>query len=719
MRLPSILIFISSFLLTITMAQSVSISRPGCPEKCGSIIIPYPFGIGPECSLNSSFSVTCQNSRLFLSSINLQVQQISLESGIIAVMQPVSPLNCSNELRTQSLGRELIGSPFVISATHNSLAVLGCRNSVWIRANETSTFGGCMAICDQNSTAVCTGVNCCQTTIPAGLQRLQFTYQTIRPVNNNRSCGYAFLADLNWFRDDYWAHNGLRNDLLNPFDQQFVNATMVLEWELDDPELSRHSSCEYRGRSVSSSSYDPDALTTLCYCGSGFEGNPYLPNGCQDIDECSIPPTKCIDATCINELGSYRCENGLSRVKTVLPSIGFGLGGLILLIGAWFSIKAIRRRVKAKRKRNFFKRNGGLLLQQQLSSSSDDGWKETKFFSSKELAQATDQYNENRVLGRGGQGTVYKGMLTDARIVAVKKSKRVDEGELEVFINEVVIMSQINHRNVVKLLGCCLETEVPMVVYEYIPNGTLSQHLHDPDEEFPLSWDMRVRIATEIAGALAYLHSATSTPIYHRDIKSTNILLDDKYKAKISDFGTSKSIAIDQTHLTTRVLGTFGYLDPEYFRSSQFTEKSDVYSFGVVMVELLTGEKAVTSVRAETCRSLAMHFLDSMEENNLFDILDDKVLKEGRKEEIVAIAELARRCLHLNGKRRPTMREVAVELEGIRLKREGSSSQQTYDDSEFHAIEVDEGTYDFSSISESTFMDTNSTFSIDAQHPLL
>ncbi|KAG8366697.1 hypothetical protein BUALT_Bualt17G0106400 [Buddleja alternifolia] len=274
-------------------------------------------------------------------------------------------------------------------------------------------------------------------------------------------------------------------------------------------------------------------------------------------------------------------------------------------------------------------------------------------------------------------------------------------------------------RNVVKLLGCCLETEVPMLVYEFIPNGTLYQHIHDPNEEFPLSWDMRVRIATEIAGTLAYLHSATSTPIYHRDIKSTNILLDEKYNAKISDFGTSRSIAIDQTHLTTRVLGTFGYLDPEYFRSSQFTDKSDIYSFGVVMVELLTGEKAVTSMRAETGRSLAMHFLDSMEENNLFDILDAKVLKEGRREEIEAIAELARRCLHLNGKSRPTMREVAVELEGIRLKREGSSFQQTYNDSEFHSIEVDEGTYDFTSISESTLVDTSSTFSIDAQHPLL
>ena len=324
----------------------------------------------------------------------------------------------------------------------------------------------------------------------------------------------------------------------------------------------------------------------------------------------------------------------------------------------------IKRRSEIKLKKKFFKRNGGLLLQQQLSSS-EHNVQNTKLFNSKELDTATDQFNESRILGKGGQGTVYKGMLTDGRIVAIKKCNIVDEGNLEQFINEIIILSQINHRNVVKLLGCCLETEVPLLVYEFIPNGTLSQYLHEEIEEFPLTWDMRLRIAIEVAGALSYLHSAASLPIYHRDIKSTNILLDDKYRAKVADFGTSRTMAIDQTHLTTLVYGTFGYLDPEYFQTSQFTEKSDVYSFGVVLTELLTGEKPVSLVRTQEHRSLATYFILSMEEGFLFDILDAGVKNEGDIQEIMVVADLAKRCLELNGKRRPTMREVTKELEGV------------------------------------------------------
>ncbi|KAM7481455.1 hypothetical protein LguiB_006038 [Lonicera macranthoides] len=415
-----------------------------------------------------------------------------------------------------------------------------------------------------------------------------------------------------------------------------------------------------------------------------------------DINECEDPHVQnSCRGDCENLPGTYRCKfnKRKSRVRMAIivdqvaisfaminAGAGTGFGVLFLLLGSWWFYKEMKRRRKVKLKQKFFKRNGGLLLKQELSMRKGGHVEKTKLFSSKELEKATNHYNKSRIIGHGGQGTIYKGMLDDRRIVAIKMSKMADEENLQQFINEVVILSQINHRNIVKLHGCCLETEVPLLVYEFIPNGTLFQYIHHQNEEFPLSWNLRLQIAIEVATALSYLHSAASIPIYHRDIKSTNILLDDKYRAKVADFGASKSIPIDQTHLTTRVLGTFGYLDPEYFQSSQFTDKSDVYSFGVVLVELLTSQKPISSITSGEGQSLATNFIIVMEENHLFDIIDAQVIEEGLKDEIIGVANLANRCLNLNGRKRPTMNEVAKELEFIRMSNGASATiQQDYE----------------------------------------
>ncbi|KAM7481388.1 hypothetical protein LguiB_005971 [Lonicera macranthoides] len=427
--------------------------------------------------------------------------------------------------------------------------------------------------------------------------------------------------------------------------------------------------------------------TYTCICNSGFEGNPYLPNGCQDINECER--YYCGGGgggyQCENTFGGFTCSKRKNKARMIFIGICTGVGGILLFIASWWMYKEIKKRHKVKLKKKHFKRNGGLLLQQQLASGEDGTVEKTKLFSSEELEKATDHYNEDRILGQGGQGTVYKGMLTDGRIVAIKMSKNVDEGNLEQFINEVVILSQINHRNVVKLHGCCLETEVPLLVYEFVPNGTLSQYIYDQTEEFPLSWNVRLRIATEVAAALSYLHYAASIPIYHRDMKSTNILLDDKYRAKVADFGTSRSIAIDHA------------------------KKSDVYSFGVVLVELLTGQKPISLTRSEESRSLATYFIVAMNENNLFNILDPRVEREGGNEEILAVAKLAKRCLSSKVKKRPTMKEVAIELEGYRMSTGASKVESCYEKVEYANV------YFFGPL-EST---SSSTFSFEDNNVIL
>ncbi|XP_055806860.1 wall-associated receptor kinase 5-like [Solanum dulcamara] len=324
-----------------------------------------------------------------------------------------------------------------------------------------------------------------------------------------------------------------------------------------------------------------------------------------------------------------------------------------------------------------------LVLLSVVGNTKEGGVEATRIFTAEELKKATNNYANDRILGHGGNGIVYKGVLRDARVVAIKKSRIVDESQIEQFINEVLILTQINHRNVVKLFGCCLEDEVPLLVYEYVSEGTLYDHIHNQRGAGWLTWQKRLRIAAEIANTLAYLHSFASMPIIHRDIKSANILLDNVYTAKVADFGASRLIPLDQTHVATLVLGTSGYLDPEYFRTSQLTEKSDVYSFGVVLAELLTGLKPIIRARNEDDKNLADFFVLSMNKNSLFHIIDRRVLQEGSLEQLQMMAELVKKCLRPHGEERPTMKEVAIELEGLRkITRVSWSNQHGYEEND-------------------------------------
>jgi hypothetical protein len=517
----------------------------------------------------------------------------------------------------------------------------------------------------------CDGRGCCQASLPREPQQVI----GIRIESNDGKsttsgdCRVAFLTDEFFSLSKLTKPEQLHAKryatlslgwIMQTRNTSFVNSLACKIRKDTDTAYSNDQSikciCDYTMSIIS------DIRYANCECNLGYKGNPYDSDGCRDIDECKENPKYCKETdTCVNFEGGYRCVG--DKTKAIMIGAGTGFGVLVLVGGVWWLRKFLVKRRMAKRKKKFFKRNGGLLLKQQLTTK-DGSVEMSKIFSSRELEKATDNFSIDRVLGQGGQGTVYKRMLVDGSIVAVKRSKVVDEDKMEEFINEIVLLSQINHRNIVKLLGCCLETEVPILVYEYIPNGDLFKRLHDEYDDYMMTWEVRLRIAVEIAGALSYMHSAASFPIFHRDIKTTNILLDEKYRAKISDFGTSRSVATDQTHLTTLVAGTFGYMDPEYFLSSQYTHKSDVYSFGVVLVELITGEKPMSRVRSEEGIGLATYFLEAMKENRAVDIIDIRIKDESKQ--VMAVAKLARRCLNRKGNKRPNMREVSIKLERIR-----------------------------------------------------
>ncbi|XP_039164527.1 wall-associated receptor kinase-like 6 [Eucalyptus grandis] len=666
---------------------------PDCAEACGSVTIPFPFGIGTGCFLDDWYQVACQQNNMvpILKKTGLRVLNISLPdedvNGMINVSLPViySNASCGGDGRGAMVS--LKGSPFVFSQTRNIFTVVGCNTLATVKSTESAVFG-CRSKCARTNFTIskysaCSGRDgCCQSSLPFNLQHFGVDFEE---ESGHEECKYAFLRSDSGVYDLRLSDTipvvlewGIANnttyavDLVRRGNYDVTFSCTRFESLSSEGEESIH---RYRGYGVDSG----EMPYVQCHCTEGYRGNAYRIGGCKDIDECE-DSNRC-HGTCVNTPGSFRCVSGRKTTKFILIGTGAGLGALLLCLALWGLYKYIKKRKEIKLKEKNFKRNGGLLLESELSSAKGHVEK-NKLFNSKDLEKATDNFNKDRILGQGGQGTVYKGMLTDGKIVAIKKSRAIDEGKVEQFINEVVILSQINHRNIVKLLGCCLETKVPLLVYEFIPNGTLYQYLHDSNEEFHVSWDTRLRIAAEIAGALFYLHSAASIPIYHRDIKSTNILLDEKYRAKVADFGTSKSISLDQTHVTTLVQGTFGYLDPEYFQSSQFTDKSDVYSFGVVLVELLTGQKPISSLREQEGRSLATYFIISMEENRLFNIVDAQVLKEDKKEEIALVANLAKRCLNLNGRSRPTMKEVAMELEVMRKFQNPLGIQQNQEDQE-------------------------------------
>ncbi|KAL7606228.1 hypothetical protein Lser_V15G20202 [Lactuca serriola] len=306
-------------------------------------------------------------------------------------------------------------------------------------------------------------------------------------------------------------------------------------------------------------------------------------------------------------------------------------------------------------------------------------------FTLSEIQSATQNFDEALVIGRGGFGKVYKcskiGSMTE---VAVKRlHSRSDQGANE-FESEVKVLSKLRHGNLVSLIGYCIEGIEMILLYEFMPNGTLEYHLRTPN--LSLSWLQRLKICIGAARGLDYLHTGTSTQhgVIHRDVKSSNILLDADFAAKISDFGLAKVGVIDQsrTHMSTAVKGTFGYIDPCYFYSGKLTMKTDVYAFGVVLFEVLSGRKAVDSTLDEEQCGLAAWAQHQIKEGKINQIIDPRLLGQVSKKRLKEFASIAGLCLHPQPKHRPTMAEVVVKLESI-LSKERESATSVVDDEGF------------------------------------
>ncbi|KAL1296181.1 hypothetical protein AAHE18_19G264900 [Arachis hypogaea] len=322
---------------------------------------------------------------------------------------------------------------------------------------------------------------------------------------------------------------------------------------------------------------------------------------------------------------------------------------LVLLISVCIFIRA------RKRKRSFHNHN-------DTEVNNEIEPIESLQFNFDTIRTATNNFSEENKLGRGGFGPVYKGKLSNGREIAVKRlSMNSGQGDTE-FKNEVLLVAKLQHRNLVRLLGFCLERKERLLVYEFVPNKSLDYFIFDPIKRAHLDWEKRYKIIGGIAKGLLYLHEDSRLRIIHRDLKASNILLDEEMNPKISDFGMARLFLVDQTQgNTNRVVGTYGYMAPEYIMQGQFSVKSDVFSFGVMVLEIVSGQKNSGFHKGEDVEDLISFAWKNWRDGTASNIIDH-TMNNGSRNEILRCIHIGLLCVQENLADRPNMASIVLML---------------------------------------------------------
>ncbi|XP_020169696.1 wall-associated receptor kinase 2-like [Aegilops tauschii subsp. strangulata] len=682
------LAFLLPALLLAATVESLLTVRPDCQESCGGVDIPYPFGIGAGC-FRPGFEITCLNNTMPVLPASTGVVRVLtllvMPRPEARVMLPVSwtCYNSAGNTTAVSLdGRVNFNKDNVyrISNTHNQLFVLGCNTFVytmsWCTAHCNdplsamyTLYSGCTTYCNDSRSAqdgACAGVGCCHVDIPPGIGDNLMKFDTWSRVGKEFSpCDYAFIVEKG-------SYTFRAADLHM---EKHTRLPLRLDWAIRDSNVNSTASLSCaqlsQGNSTSCVSDHSECVDStngpgyVCNCTKGYEGNPYLPHGCTNIDECARPreefPCK---GECRDTAGSYSCtchpgyrSNGDPRENPCNPNftlaaklaIGISLSVSLIVVALLLVLIMLQKRKLDK----VFEKNGGRILQNV---------KGLTIFSKEGLKKNTK--NNSEFLGNGSFGKVYKGTLPDNTMVAVKASIKVNEATKQEFAEEVEIHSHMIHKNILKLIGCCLEVDVPMLVYEFAANGSLGHTLHgNKKQNLPL--DLRLEIAIGSAEGLRYMHLYTTQAIRHGDIKPDNILLDDNLTPKISDFGLS--MLLKEEYFAKKVVGCMGYIDPVFMKTGLLTQKSDVYSFGAVLLELITGKENVYDKN----HSLIIEFCKVFEKEKTGRAMFDKEIVATGEDIFILeeIGKLAIECLKEDIEDRPDMTEVAERLVMLRRER--------------------------------------------------
>ncbi|KAL3368466.1 hypothetical protein AABB24_009365 [Solanum stoloniferum] len=316
-----------------------------------------------------------------------------------------------------------------------------------------------------------------------------------------------------------------------------------------------------------------------------------------------------------------------------------------------------------------------------------------------DLQEATNNFDDKFFIGEGGFGKVYRGVLRDGTKVALKRRNRLSRRGIEEFRTEIEILSQFRHPNLVSLIGYCNDNNEMILIFEYLENGNLWSHLYGSDLRLHnMSWEQRLEICIGTARGLHYLHTSR---VIHGDVKSANILLDENFVPKIADFGTRKGTDLDQTRLSIRIIGTRGYIAPEYAMRGQLTEKSDVYSFGVVLFEVLCARSAILQSFVRGMVSFADWAVELQKKGQLEQIVDPNLLVKIRPESLRKFGETAMKCLAGSGVDRPSMSDVLWNLEYALHLQEPVIPDDPEEDSSFPIRELSPLINDFTHVDAS------------------
>ncbi|GMI84758.1 hypothetical protein like AT5G02070 [Hibiscus trionum] len=613
-------VFIYVFFLLLHGGHYCS-SQRACPS-CGSMEVPYPLSTHPGCG-DPTYSLRCdsRSRKLYFDALNGSSYVVTriMASFYRMVVQPSPWLPGRCETRDMGVSEGIWLNqtlPFNITSS-NTIFLFNCSPRLLMSPLNCTPTSLCHHYLESsghveaNRALQCAnGVDPCCTFVAGGMP----SAYKIR-LHSSGCKAFRSILHLDPQKAAYEWEEGLE-----------------IQW---DPPLEPVCKTQLDCLGASKCSPTPSNGVSRCLCNKGYNWNP-------------------VNGTC---LGKKKSKKPSLSLKASIGVISFFT--LAIVVAAISSRKPWRKSKKEKAK---------LMKEREDMLKSSNGGKPAKIFRLKEVKKMTNDFCRDRFLGSGGFGEVYKGELPSGDIVAVKSAKVGNIKSTQQVLNEVGILSQVNHKNLVRLLGCCVEAEIPLMVYEYISNGTLSDHLHGKYPTF-LDWKTRLKIALQTAEALAYLHSAAYTPIYHRDVKSANILLDDEFDAKVSDFGLSRLAIPGLSHVSTCAQGTLGYMDPEYYRNYQLTDKSDVYSYGVVLLELLTSQRAIDFSRDQDDVNLAIYVSQRASNGAIMEVVDQQLLNKEPSADMLKsfelFSELAFACLREKKSDRPGMKDVVQELHCI------------------------------------------------------